>query len=73
MKEFGFPGKRVRMKQLTIKHPICSIRLQLSFSTHFGTTNSLKHGYEVACLLFNVALDKSYMGFKNSNKRGHLL
>jgi hypothetical protein len=73
MKEFGFPGKCVRMVHLTIKHSICSIRVQLSLSTHFGTTNSLKRGDEVACLLFNVALHKSYMGFKNSNKRGHLL
>jgi hypothetical protein len=48
--EFGFPGKCVRIVQLTIKHSKCSMRVQLRLSTHFETTHSFRHGDEAACL-----------------------
>jgi sorting nexin-29 len=50
--------KRERMVQLTIKGSTCSIRVQSSLSARFGTMNGLRQGDALACLLFNVALEK---------------
>jgi hypothetical protein len=35
-----------------------TVRIESSFSAQFGTMNGLIQGYVLACLLFNVLLEK---------------
>lgn len=58
IKEFGYPGKLMRMVHPIMKYSTCSVRVQSSLSAQFGTMNALRQGDVLACLLFNVALEK---------------
>ena len=50
----------MRMVQLIMKYLTCCGRVQSNLSAQFGTTNGLRQGDVLGCLLFNVALEKLY-------------
>lgn len=68
-KQFGFPGKLMRMVRLMMKNSACSRRVQLSISARFGTVNGLRQGEALACVLFNVALEE-VIGASGIQSRG---
>jgi hypothetical protein len=58
MNELGIPEKLSRMVTATMENSSSSIRLQNSFSDTLEVTNGLGQGDALACLHFNIALQK---------------
>lgn len=58
MQEFGIPDKLVRLVKATMSKVICKIKIQNETSDSFQTHRGLRQGDALACLLFNVALEK---------------
>jgi sorting nexin-29 len=58
MKEFNFPNKLIRSVKITMENSQCHIKLQSELSKPLNTINGLRQGDSLACLLFNIALEK---------------
>jgi sorting nexin-29 len=58
MEEFGIPLKLVRLVKLTMARVQCLIRVQSHLSNPLEANNGLRQGDALACLLFNIALEK---------------
>jgi hypothetical protein len=56
--EFGTPMKLINLTGVTIKRVKCRLKLQGSLSEPFITQRGLRHGDVLACLLFNITLEK---------------
>jgi sorting nexin-29 len=59
MDEFGIPGKLTRTVRATMENTSSSIRVQTPLSDPSDVTNGLRQGDALACLLFNVVLQKA--------------
>jgi sorting nexin-29 len=59
MNELGIPEKPTRIVTTTMENSSSSTRLQNSFLDPLEVTNGLKQGDALACLLSNVALQRS--------------
>ena len=57
MMEFGIPPKLVRLVKTT-NNVLCSFEIQCHLSEPISTTCGLRQGNALACLLFNIALEK---------------
>jgi sorting nexin-29 len=58
MMEFGIPPKLITMVKTTMTNVQCSIRIQSHLSEPICTTCGVRQGDALACLLFNIALEK---------------
>nr|XP_042906426.1 uncharacterized protein LOC122270970 [Parasteatoda tepidariorum] len=58
MNEFGIPTKLVSLTRATINNVRCRIKIQSHLSEPFITERGLRQGDSLACLLFNLALEK---------------
>jgi hypothetical protein len=58
MKEFNFPNKLTRLVKLTMENSQYRIKLQSELSKLLNTITGLSQGDSLACLLFNIALEK---------------
>jgi sorting nexin-29 len=58
MQEFGIPVKLINLTRATLKRVKCRIKLQGHLSEPLLTQRGLRQGDTLACLLFNIALDK---------------
>ncbi|GFW37931.1 reverse transcriptase domain-containing protein [Trichonephila clavipes] len=58
MTEFKIPKKLVNLTKATLKNVRCWIKIQKYLSEPFTTERGLRQGDSLACLLFNLVLDK---------------
>jgi sorting nexin-29 len=58
MQEFGIPVKLINLTRTTLKRVKCRIKLQGYLSEPFLTQRGLRQWDALACLLFNIALEK---------------
>ena len=71
MNEFGIPTKLVSLTRATINNVRCRIKIQSHLSEPFITERGLRQGDSLACLLFNLALEKCIRD-SGLNRRGTL-
>jgi len=60
MMELGIPSKLIRLVKTTMTNVQCSVQIQSHLSDPISTTRGVKQGDALACLLFNIALEKSF-------------
>jgi sorting nexin-29 len=58
MMEFGIPLKLIRLVKTTMTNVQCSVQIQSHLSEPICTTRGVRQGDVLACLLFNIALEK---------------
>ncbi|GFT64672.1 reverse transcriptase domain-containing protein [Trichonephila clavipes] len=58
MTELKIPKKLVNLTKATLKNIRCRIKIQKYLSEHFTTERGLRQGDSLACLLFNLILEK---------------
>jgi sorting nexin-29 len=58
MKELQIPKKLITLVLTTLKNSKCQIKIQNNFSDPIEIKNGLRQGDSLACLLFNIALEK---------------
>jgi len=58
MMEFGISPKLIRVVKTTMTNMQCSVRIQSHLSETISTTCGVRQGDALACLLFNIALEK---------------
>jgi len=56
--EFGIPPKLIRLVKITMTNVQCSVRIQSHQLKPISTTCGVRQGDALACLLFNIALEK---------------
>lgn len=59
MLDFGIPEKLVDLVRMTMDSVTSYIKIQSDESLHFGVENGLRQGDALACMLFNIALEKA--------------
>ena len=58
MTEFGIPPKLIRMVKATMTNVQCSVQIQSHLSEPIPTIRGVRQGDALACLLFNITLEK---------------
>jgi sorting nexin-29 len=58
MSEFKIPHKLIRLTRMTMEHTKSQVRIQSDLSDPITTKKGLRQGDSLACLLFNLALEK---------------
>jgi hypothetical protein len=58
MEEFGIPRKLIKVVQMKMAKVECSVRIQFHLLESLNVKNGLRQGDALACLLFNIALEK---------------
>jgi sorting nexin-29 len=58
MQELQFPDKLIRLVKATMENSQCQVKIQADMSDPLITTSGLRQGDSLACLLFNIALEK---------------
>ena len=58
MEELGIPYKLISLVKATMDNSQCRVRIQKDLSDIFTVKNGLRQGDSLACLLFNIALEK---------------
>jgi sorting nexin-29 len=58
MMEFGIPAKLIRLVRTAMTNIQCSVQIQSHLSEPISTTRGVRQGDTLACLLFNIALEK---------------
>lgn len=58
MAELQIPRKLIDLTKLTINRVLCAVKIQNDISETFETKNGLRQGDVLACMLFNIALEK---------------
>ena len=71
MYEFGIPDKLVRLIKMTMQNIVCHVKIKCDTSRPFEPKNGLRQGDALACLLFNLALEKVVRD-SNINASGNL-
>ena len=59
MSSFGIPAKLIRLGRMTMTNVTCQVRMDGNLSAPFATTKGLRQGDGLACLLFNLALERA--------------
>ena len=59
MMEFGIPSKLIRLVKTTMINVQCSVQIQSHLSEPISTTRGVRQGDALACLLFNIVLEKA--------------
>ena len=71
MLEFGIPPKLVRLTQAMMQGTTAKVNVQNELSENFHIRNGLRQGDALACILFNIALEKIIRD-ANINQRGNI-
>jgi hypothetical protein len=71
MLELGIPPKLVRLTQATMEGTTAKIQIQNELSESFHIRNGLRQGDALACILFNIALEK-IISEANINKHSNI-
>ena len=71
MLELGIPPKSMRLLQAMIEGNIVTVKIQNRLSERFHIRNGLRQGDALACILFNVTLEKITRE-ANINQRGNI-
>ena len=71
MLEPGIPPKLVRLTQATMEGTTAKVKIQNELSESFHIRNGLRQGDALACILFNVTLEKITRE-ANINQRGNI-
>jgi sorting nexin-29 len=58
MMELGIPSELIRLVKTTMTNVQCSVQIQSHLSEPISTTCGVRQGDALACLLFNIALEK---------------
>jgi len=58
MSEFNIPNKLIRLTWMTMENTQSQVRIQSDLPDLKTTKNGLRQGDSLACLLFNLALEK---------------
>jgi sorting nexin-29 len=58
MSEFNIPNKLIRLTQMTMENTKSQVKIQSDLSDSIITKKGLRQGDSLACLLFNLALEK---------------
>ena len=58
MSEFGIPSKLIRLTRMTMTNVNSQVKVAGSLSRSFPVRNGLRQGDGLACVLFNLALEK---------------
>lgn len=58
MRQLNIPNHLVNLTQLTLEKVECRVRVGGDISEPFETTNGLRQGDALSCILFNIALEK---------------
>jgi len=58
MSEFSIPNKLIRLTRMTMENTQSQVRMQSDLSDLITTKKGLRQGDSLACLLFNLALEK---------------
>ena len=58
MSEFNIPNKLIRLTRMTTENTQSQVRIQSDLSDLITTKKGLRQGDSLACLLFNLALEK---------------
>jgi sorting nexin-29 len=56
--EFNIPNKLIRLTRMTMENTKSQVRIQSDLSDSITTKKGLRQGDSLACLLFNLALEK---------------
>jgi sorting nexin-29 len=59
MEDLGIPQKLIKITKITMKNSEKQIRIQSSLSEPLKVNNGLRQGDPLACLLFDIALEKA--------------
>ena len=59
MSEFNIPSKLIRLTQMTMENTQSQVRIQSDLSDLIHTQRGLRQGDSLACLLFDLALEKA--------------
>ena len=60
MMELGIPSKLIRLVKKTMTDVQCSVQIQSHLSDPISTKRGVRQGDALACLLFNIALERSF-------------
>ena len=58
MEEMNIPRKLIALVKTTMKNTQCRVNIQDRLSEPINVTNGVRQGHALACLLFNIALEK---------------
>jgi hypothetical protein len=58
MADLGIPQKLIRLVKCTMEDKYSAVRIEKETSRRFQVKNGLRQGDALACLLFNIALEK---------------
>ena len=58
MSEFNIPNKLIRLTRMTMENTKSQVKIQSDLSDSITTKKGLRQGDSLACLLFNLALEK---------------
>lgn len=72
MNELQIPPKIIKMVKATMSRVICRVKVQNELSEPFETVRGIRQGDGLACLLFNLALEKVIKQSK-VNREGTIL
>jgi sorting nexin-29 len=70
--ELGIPPKLVRLTQAMMEGTTCKVKIQNEISESFHIQNGLRQGDALACILFNIALEK-IIHEANTNQHGNII
>jgi sorting nexin-29 len=59
VEDLGIPQKLIKITKITMKNSVTQIRIQSSLSEPLKVNKGLRQGDPLACLLFNIALEKA--------------
>ena len=59
MSSFGILARLIRLVRMTMTIVTCQVRMDGKLSGPFATTKGLRQGDGLACLLFNLALERA--------------
>ena len=59
MSEFEIPAKLIRLVRMTMTNVTCQVRMDGKLSGPFATTKGLRQCDGLACLQFNLALERA--------------
>jgi len=71
MLELGIPPKLVRLTQATMEGTTAKVKIQNELLESFHIWNGLRQGDALACILFNITLEKMICE-ANINQRGNI-
>ena len=71
MNQMKVPKKLIDITKMTMSKVVCAVKIQNSVSRKFETERGLRQGDALACLLFNIAMEKVVRDAK-LNQRGNI-